>query len=166
MCSLRISINKYCKNAFLKSVFFVFVCFFFWSMSMGFLVEEGAPIVWRGLMVSWTFKWLCFLFCSWIKENLNLLLGIKTTLLWPYFDGFCFSFFFLTPSTGHVCCWKAFTTGGLGRTRCLGDWHAARHWRHAAVYLTTDSYFRSASWRNNLSGYENKAWKKLPVAFQ
>lgn len=64
---------------------------------MGFLVEEGTPIVWRGLMVSWNFNDCVFCSAHEIKENLNLLLGIKTTLLWPNFDGFCFSFFFSWP---------------------------------------------------------------------
>ena len=121
-------------------------------MSMGFLVEEGAPIVWRGLMVSWTFKWLCFLFRSWNKGKFKFAFrdytNIFMTLLWWVL---LLLFFFLTPSTGHVCCWKAFKTGGLGRTRCLSDWHATRHWRHAAVYLTTDSYFRSASCLKEMS---------------
>ena len=38
--------NVYCNTFYCNN-------FFFRSMSMGFLVEEGAPIVWRGLMVSW-----------------------------------------------------------------------------------------------------------------
>ena len=67
MCILQISINKYCTKSLSSEFLFCFCLLLFLSMSMGFLVEEGAPIVWRGLMVSWTFKWLCFLFLSWNK---------------------------------------------------------------------------------------------------
>ena len=40
-------------------------------------------------------------------------------------------------SSGHVGHSEASSTGGLGKSRCIGCGYAPGHWRHAALHYTT-----------------------------
>ena len=80
-------------------------------MSMGFLVEEKAAIVWRGLMVR--------------APGLVAALNSHRAYSIP-----CSSL------SGDVSPTEAAARGGVGSPGCAGGGYAPGHWRHTALHFT------------------------------